>query len=108
MMGRKCIDYIEGFEEFYDFIDKCESHAEYVIWELRLLCTHPDQPWGPPSLLYSGYRVSFLGVKQPGHGSDLPPPVVPRLRKEVAVPLLPLWYFMACSRVYFTFMYLSI
>jgi hypothetical protein len=41
--GRKCIDYIEGFEEFYDFIDTCESRAEYVIWELKLLCTHPEQ-----------------------------------------------------------------
>jgi len=42
--GRKCVDYIEGFEEFYNFIDTCESHAEYVIWELKLLCTHPEQP----------------------------------------------------------------
>jgi hypothetical protein len=32
--GSKCIDYTEGFEEFYSFTDKCESHAEYVIWEL--------------------------------------------------------------------------
>jgi len=23
--------------------------------------TLPDQPWGPPSLLYNGYRVSFPG-----------------------------------------------
>jgi len=21
--------------------------------------TYPDQPWGPPSLLYNGYPVSF-------------------------------------------------
>jgi hypothetical protein len=25
--------------------------------------THPDRPWGPPSLLYNGYRVTFPGVK---------------------------------------------
>ena len=24
------------------------------------------RPWGPPSLLYNGYRVSFLEVKRPG------------------------------------------
>jgi len=77
-------------------------------WWDEIFCIRPDQPWGPPSLLYSGYRVSFVGVKQPGHGSDLPPLVVPRLRKEVAVALLPPWYFMACSRVNFTFIYLSI
>jgi hypothetical protein len=28
---------------------------------------------GPPSLLYNGYRVSFLGVKQQGPGIDFPP-----------------------------------
>ena len=25
--------------------------------------TRPDRSWGPPSLLYSGYRVSFPGVE---------------------------------------------
>jgi len=32
----------------------------------------PCQPWGPPSLLYSEYLISFPGVKQPGHGVDHP------------------------------------
>jgi hypothetical protein len=31
---------------------------------------HPDRPWGPPSLLYNGYRVSFPGVKQRRRGVD--------------------------------------
>jgi len=22
-----------------------------------IFCTRPDRPWGPPSLLYNGYRV---------------------------------------------------
>jgi hypothetical protein len=26
----------------------------------------PDRLWGPPSLLFSGYRYSFLGVNWPG------------------------------------------
>jgi len=33
----------------------------------------PDRPEGPPSLLYSGYRVSFLEVKRPGLGVGHPP-----------------------------------
>ena len=27
----------------------------------RIFRTPPDRPWGPPSLLYNGYRVSFPG-----------------------------------------------
>jgi hypothetical protein len=44
--------------------------------------TRPDRPWGPPSLLYSGYRVSFQEVKRPGSGVDHPPHLAPRLKKE--------------------------
>ena len=36
--------------------------------------TRPDRPWAPPSLLYSGHRVYFPGVKRPGRGVDHPPP----------------------------------
>jgi hypothetical protein len=36
--------------------------------------TRPDRPWGPPSLLYNGYRFSFPGVKRPGRGVHHPPP----------------------------------
>jgi hypothetical protein len=35
--------------------------------------TRPDRPWGPPSLLDCGYRVSFPGVKRAGRGVDHPP-----------------------------------
>ena len=35
---------------------------------------YPDRPWGPPSLLYNGYLVSFPEVKQPGRGIKHPPP----------------------------------
>jgi len=34
--------------------------------------TRPDRPWGPPTLLYNGYRV-FTGVKATGPGVDHPP-----------------------------------
>jgi hypothetical protein len=36
--------------------------------------TRPDQPWGPSSLLCSGYRVSFPDVKRPGRGVEQPAP----------------------------------
>jgi hypothetical protein len=36
--------------------------------------TRPDQPWGPPSLLYNEYRFSFSELKRPGSGVDNPLP----------------------------------
>jgi len=32
--------------------------------------THTDWSWGPPSLVYNGYRVSFFGVKWQWHCVD--------------------------------------
>jgi hypothetical protein len=36
--------------------------------------TCPDRPWGPPNLLYNGYRVFPGGRKRPGRDADLSPP----------------------------------
>jgi hypothetical protein len=52
--------------------------------------TRPDRSWGPPSLLYNGYRV-YPGGKAAGawcrpHHLLL----VPRFRKSRAIPLLTL------------------
>jgi len=41
--------------------------------------TRLDRQWGPSSLLYNGYWVSFPGVKRPGRGVDHPSH---RLKKE--------------------------
>jgi len=38
----------------------------------EIFLTRPDRPWGPASLLFNGYRVSFLGVKRPGRNVDHP------------------------------------
>jgi len=48
-----------------------------MVWGLNpsggeVLCTHPDQPVGLPSLLYMGYWVSSPGVKQQRSGVDHP------------------------------------
>ena len=71
--------------------------------------TCPDRPWGPPSLLYNGYRV-FPGCKErPGRDADPSALLVPLSRKSRVVPLLPLWAvrplqnLSACTRVHFTF-----
>ena len=50
--------------------------------EGEIFRTRSDRPWGPPSLLYDRYRVSFPGVKRPGRGVDYPPHLTPRLKKE--------------------------
>jgi len=47
----------------------------------KIFHTHPDQPWGPLSVLYNGYLISFPRVKQPGCGVDHPPLEL-RLKKE--------------------------
>jgi hypothetical protein len=42
----------------------------------------PSSPaLGPPSLVYNGHRISFLGEKRPGRGVDHPPRLAPRLKK---------------------------
>jgi hypothetical protein len=44
--------------------------------------TRPDRPGGPRSLLHNGYRVPSPTVKRQGCGTDQPPHLVPRLKKE--------------------------
>jgi len=61
--------------------------------------TRPDRPWGPPSLLYNGYRV-FRGVKRPGRGAYQPLPSSATVKERVELYfLLPLWAFVAFYRV---------
>jgi len=56
--------------------------------------TCPDQPWGPPGLLYNGYWV-FPGVKWPRHGTDHPPASCAEVKERVEpylyFPLGPSW-----------------
>jgi len=40
----------------------------------------------------------FPGVKRPGRGVDHPPPSSAKVKESRAIPLLPLWAFVACSR----------
>ena len=72
--------------------------------------TCPDRPWGPPSLLYNGYRVFPRGVKSGQVVTLTPHPLlVPWSWKSRAIPLLPLWAvrpvqsLSVCTRVHLTF-----
>jgi hypothetical protein len=45
--------------------------------------TRLDQPWGPPSLLYNRYRLSFAGVRRPGRGVSHPSPSSAEVKEGV-------------------------
>ena len=51
--------------------------------------TCPDRFWGPPSLLYNGYRVFLRGKERPGRDADPSPLLVPLSRKNKAIPNSP-------------------
>jgi hypothetical protein len=46
---------------------------------------------------------SFLGTKRPRRGVEHPPHPAPRVKKIRAIPLLPRWAFVTCSRVNFIY-----
>jgi hypothetical protein len=48
----------------------------------KIFCTGTDRPWGPSSLLYNGYRVSFAGIKRAETGVDHPLHLASKLKKE--------------------------
>jgi hypothetical protein len=43
--------------------------------------TRPERPWGPPTLLYNGYRVIHGGKRQ-GLGVNCSAYLAPRLKKK--------------------------
>ena len=47
----------------------------------KIFHTCPDWPWGPPSLLYSGYRVFPGGKEQLGRDADPSPPSSAMVKK---------------------------
>jgi len=78
-------------------ISVCELHSD-SLWAgrsgdritvgARVFRTCSDRPWGPPSLLCNGYRVSFLGVKRPA--ADQKTPSSAEFKERVQLyPLLP-------------------
>jgi hypothetical protein len=62
---------------------RCERSGDRIPVGGEIFHTHPNGPWGPPSLLYSGYRVSFQGVKRPGRGLNHPSPSSAEVKERV-------------------------
>ena len=60
--------------------DILRQHVDVTSLRLRIpvggeiFRTCPDRPWGPPSLLYNGYRVFPGGKERPGRDADPSPP----------------------------------
>ena len=59
----------------------------WTVWgsnpgEDEIFRTCPDRPWGPPSLLYNGYRVFHGGKERPEHNADPSPPSSAVVNKE--------------------------
>ena len=69
---------------------------------------HPDQLWGPTSLLYKKYWVCFLEMKWPGCGADRQPLLVLWSCIQTAIPLFPLCVCLACNRTAITFIHIQI
>ena len=51
--------------------------------------TSPDRPWGPPNLLYNGYRVFPGGKVRPGRDADPSPPPSVKVKNRVELYLYP-------------------
>ena len=74
------------FEEVKNFQSIQRLAADWTARGSKMSRTHPDRPWGPPSLLYDGYRV-FPGVKRPDRGVDHPPPSSAEVKERVELYL---------------------
>jgi hypothetical protein len=70
---------------------------KYTGWTVRgsnpgggeIFRTRSEWPWGPPSLLYNGYRPPFPGVKRPECGVDYRKPTSAEVKERVELYLYP-------------------
>ena len=63
------------------------------------------------SFTFTSYTMgtgSFLGVKRPGRAVDHPPPFSAEVKERLELYPPPLWAFVACSRVNFTFTFIPL
>jgi len=57
-----------------DWLRAGRSGDRIPVGGARLSRTCPDRPWGPPRLLYNGYRLFPGGKEWPGRDADPSPP----------------------------------
>jgi hypothetical protein len=65
------------------------SETNYTCTYFSCITVWTDRCWDPPSLLFSGYRGTFTGVKRPGREANHCP-LLPRFRM-VALYTFMLW-----------------
>jgi hypothetical protein len=77
-------------------------------WGGEIFRNRSDRLWCPHSLVHIRYRSSFPGVKRPGRGFDHPVLSSADVKERVELYIYPpLWAFVACSRVTFTFTFMN-
>jgi hypothetical protein len=57
----------------WTMVQKWKKVNKKKRFKKEIFRTRPDRPWGPPSLLYTGYRVFPGGRMRPGRGVTLTP-----------------------------------
>jgi hypothetical protein len=77
-----------------------------LVWEF--LFAHPDQLWGPPTLLRNGHWVPVPGTEQPGHGNVHLLASSAEFKESRNIPQLPLWVFVAWCRAKINSLSLSV
>jgi hypothetical protein len=99
---RKYHNYILNYKQIIKPYIRCIGYSYYwlrlttgwTVWGSNpggaRFSARPDWPWGPPSLLYIGYRVFPGGKVRLGRAVDHSPLLMPRSRKGRAIPLLTL------------------
>jgi len=53
----------------------------------EIFCTRPYRPWGPPSILYNEYQVSFPRIKRPERDLYHPPTLSAEVKESVELYL---------------------
>ena len=99
-MFRMIIVFINSRHLYRTYVDRVASVQRLPSgWTVRgsspvggeIFRTCPDRPWGPPSLLYSGYWVFPEGKVRPGRDADPSPPSSAEVKNRVELYLYSPW-----------------
>jgi hypothetical protein len=91
-----------GWSSRYSDLLRPGRSGDRILLRDEIFRTRLDRPWGPDSLLYNGYRV-LPGGKAAGAWRWPPTPSSAEVKERVELYLYPLWAFVSCSRVNYTF-----